>query len=296
MGGVVSQGICFSPSLFPGLAYGEGVDVTDVLGVIKFDPELRLEKEFENKRPRLNPVLNFVISLFPFLKVFLKNKRKYNTAPWPAFIHKTDETRIQNIPNVLKDYVGLSCYVTEKLDGQSGTFAIYKNKFYVCSRNLHLLKPDNSSYWRIAKEFDIEKKLRGLKRDVCIQGEICGPGIQGNKYLFNKILFFMFSAFDIANQRYLTFEELRLLSEKLGIGTVPVKNTMFLCGDVESLIEMSKRKSVFSCNSTEEILQEGIVVRSMDNKPYGLRGMGEIFSFKVINPEFLLKYEAKENG
>jgi len=40
-----------------------------------------------------------------------------------------------------------------------------------------------------------------------------------------------------------------------------------------------------------ETWNEGIVVRSVDNKPYGVKGMnGRRWSFKIVSSEFLLQY------
>ena len=80
--------------------------------------------------------------------------------------------------------------VTEKVDGQSATYFLQKisrrkYEFGVCSRNIRLGAPDNSSYWAIARKYDIEnvlKKLIGEYQTIVLQGEICGDGIQGNKY------------------------------------------------------------------------------------------------------------------
>lgn len=76
---------------------------------------------------------------------------------------------------------------TEKIDGQSGTFALVKRKrfllpdtyeYMVCSRNLRLFKKDNSSYWSVSERYGIEdvlKKLIGKHDWVCIQGRVHRP-------------------------------------------------------------------------------------------------------------------------
>lgn len=78
------------------------------------------------------------------------------------------------------------------MTGQSATYFVERHKtlgifnqydFGVCSRNLRLKTPNNSSYWTVAKQFDIEKVLIELSKryranKVVLQGEIAGEGIQ----------------------------------------------------------------------------------------------------------------------
>jgi hypothetical protein len=91
-----------------------------------------------------------------FRKLMLPKKENRG---FPDFISKTDETRIQNMPWILNDK--RKWIVTEKVDGQSGTFALrriknkvpfFKDKFeyIVCSRNMRLWRKDNTSYWRVS--------------------------------------------------------------------------------------------------------------------------------------------------
>ena len=79
------------------------------------------------------------------LKFFEKPDKKRQ---FPKFISKTDEERIQNIPNVLN--IKTPMVVTEKIDGTSTTIAV-KRKFlgyevYVCSRNLRYPDKDQKCY------------------------------------------------------------------------------------------------------------------------------------------------------
>ena len=66
----------------------------------------------------------------------------------------------------------------------------------------------------------------------------------------------------------------------LGIGKYSISNPKLseLGSTVQELVEFSKGKSVLA-----NIQREGIVVRCIENGK-------KLLSFKVINPEFLLKY------
>jgi len=98
---------------------------------------------------------------------------------FPSFIPKTDETRVQVLQQLLSKYKGERCYITEKLDGSSATFFMHNHEFGVCSRNMELLEDDTNSFWKVAREMDIENKLKELNGNYALQGELIGEGIQG---------------------------------------------------------------------------------------------------------------------
>ena len=263
----------------------EGDDVTKILGVKKYDPEGDREKKLIVKGGNKKRFF-----LFEYLRQYawfrnLLHKfgvgRKRN---FPQFISKTDEERVQNMPNVFKQKAGTVCYMTEKLDGQSATYAIYKNKFYVCSRNLTLYKNDGSAYWKIAEMYDIEKKLRNSGyKNIAIQTENCGPGIQKNKYKLDKLTPFVFNIKDLDKEVYLNKDEKTTWCDIVGINHVPIISYEFLLTedmDVNFMVDKSKGKSMVG-----KCKREGIVIRGIIN---------DKFSFKCINPEFLLQYEGDE--
>lgn len=167
--GQVSQGLVLPLSILPEGKYVEGTDVTEIIGVKKYDPQLELENRlFQEKIERNNNKINKFFSRFPwYRKLFFKP----NKSTFPKFIKKTDEDRIQLFTNICERQTGVTFDYTEKLDGQSATyFLVQKPKLFgvfnmgyefgVCSRNLHLPKEDSSSYWTIAKQYNIEQVLR----------------------------------------------------------------------------------------------------------------------------------------
>lgn len=261
-------------------------DLTNLIGVRKYDPQAKIERQYKEKANRIkNPILRVIYKHIPFIGKW--SKLKASQAGFPSFLHKTDEVRVQNIPFIFEQFKSVVCYVTEKLDGQSVTFAIYENKFYVCSRNFQILYDNGQSYWNVAKIYEIKKKLKKLKRNICIQGEIIGSKIQGNKYKRKENEFYIFNAFDIDKQKYYSFDELKILCVMIGIPTVPILRFGVELGkfkNVQNIVKYSDGNTRL-CNG---IKREGIVVRSLDNKPFATCGVGETFSFKVINPEFLL--------
>ncbi len=253
--GQISQGICFSLSILPeGVDIQEDADVTEVLGVTKYEPPM--------------PANLLGIALGPF----------------PSFIPKTDETRVQVLQELLDKYVGEPCYLSEKLDGSSVTYYLKEGHFGVCSRNLELLEDPDNSIWQVARALDLENKLAKLGRDYALQGEIVGEGIQKNKYQLRGQQVFFFNVFDINAYRYLDFPEFKEMLGHLEIASTPVLETDYLLSnDIQTLVEMSVGKSALNAGTH----REGIVIRPITER----QDMVGRVSFKAINPEFLLKYD-----
>lgn len=124
-------------------------------------------------------------------------------------VGKTDAERIQNATRQFGKWAEdrSVVVVTEKLDGTSFTATTDGDTVYVCSRNLSL-KDDGNLYWNIAKENHIPEWLEaqaGRGKLYAIQGEIIGPGIQGNLYGLQKPELHIFSIWDVKSQKYLDF-------------------------------------------------------------------------------------------
>lgn len=281
--GQVSQGLVLPLSVLPaGSTVCKGLDVTDVLGITKYDPQAQQEAQLLSKQPKMptNPIVKFLMRFKWFRKIFLKPKRK---GGFPDWIVKTDETRIQNLTTLfeIERDKGTPFSVTEKMDGQSVTYFLHriskrKFEFGVCSRNIRLGTPDNSSYWTIANKYNMESVLKQLIGDhntVVLQGEICGNGIQGNKYHISDYEFFAFNL--IYPDHKCSTAEIAELVAPLGLKTVPIlEEGKTLPATIAELVEYAKGKSTVR----KEQKREGVVMRNMQSN----------ISFKVINPDFLL--------
>lgn len=291
--GQVSQGICFPLSILPynPMKYSEGRDVTDILGVKKYDPQAEFERKEMLRLASLdkNRMDKFLKRYSWYRNLVFRPSKK----PFPSFISKTDEDRIQLFPNYFEKWGHLKFTVTEKLDGQSATYfcvpnpkrGLFRKKwlFGVCSRNFQLLKPDKSSYWTIAKNLSLEEKMKTWckysNKGLIIQGEAVGVGIQGNKYHKTDIQFFVFNITEYykGQKKHLNQVEQQLfcVNFKNLNPVTTLAASMSLLPTIPEMVEFAKGKSV-----EYDIPREGIVVR---NYTEGL-------SFKVINPNFLLKY------
>ncbi len=248
----LSQGLALPVQTFPelaGLSLKEGDDVTELLGVIKFEPPIPAE---------LAGIAKGLI---------------------PSFIRKTDQERIQNIWEDIKDCTD-TFEVTLKLDGASCTYYMNDNNFGVCSRNLELVESESNTLWKIARKIDIEGTLRSTKRNLAFQGEMIGEGIQKNPEKIKGQEFYLFDIWDIDAQKYLHPAERTALLETF---SGKIKHVPFLgvfsfkeYPSLESLLQLAEGPSL---NPKTE--REGIVFRS---NQAGLR-------FKVISNKYLLHEE-----
>lgn len=167
----------------------------------------------------------------------------------------------------------------------SGTFALVRHKglfrdkfeYIVCSRNLRLMHPDSSSYWKVSEKYQIENALKNMIGDrewIALQGECVGPKIQKNKYGLTDYDLYIF------NLLYPTgrVDSIRAKSicENKGFNFVPIiEDHVILPDTVDEVLAYADGKSQLA-----DTLREGIVFRSRDGKQ----------SFKAVSNQFLLKW------
>lgn len=209
----------------------EGLDVTDLLGVIKYDPPEKILSARMGGRPR---------------------------GDFPAWIRKTDQERIQNInfkqfQESIKS--GEVFEVTQKYDGSSLTcFYLLPDSQYadekynglgICSRNVYLKhqadenNPDvgNNAFVKTVFETKlneaIEKTAKTLGYDIAVQGELIGEGIQDNLHGVQGYQLHVFDIFNITKQKYLLPDERKAVFKLLkdnGFIDFHVESHPYLCG------------------------------------------------------------------
>ena len=203
---------------------------------------------------------------------------------FPGWIQKTDQERVQNLKEEL-DYWLREQHVweiTEKLDGSSMTVYLRDGEFGVCSRNLELKPSETNSLWKVAVRNDLELKLRRANRNLALQGELIGEGIQGNPYKQKAQEFFLFDIYDIDASKYLTPAERNAFVEEHDIKHVPVLafgaelwDTLGI-NSIDNILKFAEGKSVMGMIGCE---REGLVFKSKAVQ----------CSFKAISNKFLLK-------
>jgi len=240
-----------------------GTDVTEKLGITKFEPPISPQLMGQAKG-------NFPTHIVP----------------------KTAEIRLQSAIEILDEIKGKDIYITEKEDGTSFT-AYYKDRIYgFCSRNLEQKnEPTNLSiYAKISQQYKLEEKLKTYfdnhKINIAIQGEITGDGIAKNPLGLprNTYQLHIFNVYDIDNQKYLDYELMKFIIRELELECVQVINTGLFKYNLEELLELSKGKYKGTKNN-----REGIVIRPTKEE-YSETLQGRM-SFKVINNDYLLKEE-----
>ncbi|KAH7257004.1 hypothetical protein BKA59DRAFT_95161 [Fusarium tricinctum] len=279
--GVVSQGLLMSLTDFPeivsklngGISYGLGdVGFEDVLNVRKYE------------KPAVS---------------LLQNSASSTPLPdFPAFIPRTDQERVQNLPEIFSTHGPEIFQESTKMDGSSMTVFYLNNSspYYetlpdeirdvgvgVCSRNRILIEnhPRSPSlFYATARVLKLHETLAKIGRNIAIQGELCGSGIQSNFEGFSSGThnFFLFSVYDIDEQRYLPPREVHeTWAPRLGVKHVPVHGYRPLNeigSTVEDLLNQAEGKGI---NGRK---REGIVFKRED----------AVFSFKAISNSYLLKH------
>lgn len=294
--GQLAQGLLLPLSSFSELdtvALIEGSDLTEILGVWKFEPvPQRIKKGGVNQTPT-----------------------KERTFPY--FLRKTDQARLQNHMGYFTEFEHSPFEITFKKDGSSmqiwnnenahsvpkgcikkGLIGKLRRKlellylkvrdkfirphtFGVCSRKVNLAEGDNN-FWNTANKIGVRELLKG--KNVSLQGELCGPSIQSNHEKLNDYQFFLFDIFDIEEQQYLLPQERKLWLEEndpRGLIThIPIRESSLPI--FESKTSIKDLIDYVDTKNDAGVISEGCVF-----KHTFIRGL----SFKLVNNKYLLKCE-----
>jgi RNA ligase (TIGR02306 family) len=246
--GQISQGLALPIHVFENDAWFTQTivdDLTEKLGVIKWEP----------KTPA---ILTGDVA-----------------GPFPSYVPKTDQERIQNLASNLEDYSYDKWEVTEKMEGQSLTVFNYKEQFGVCSRNWMIKENEENAQWKLVRSLKLKEKMNGL--NIAIQGEFVGPGVQGNHYGLKEHKFMVFDMYDIDLCKYMNSRERLVVCQDLGLHHVPVVNEFNdVVNDMEAMLQRADGNSRLNPNS----LREGLVYKSIADPSK---------SFKTVSNEYLLK-------
>ena len=236
----------------------EGMDVSDLLNIVKYEP----------------PV-----------PACLAGKAR---GMFPSFIPRTDQERIQNLTTEFAEWVSPgfpimpTWEVTEKLDGSSMTVYVNEQDQGVCSRNLNLYDTEGNTLWQVAHRDQIITALQDSQRNLAIQGELIGEGIQGNPYKIKGQSFYVFDIYEIDTGSYMTPTQRRDFCEFHELLHVPViafgahlYDTLGMA-TIDSLLEFAEGKSELNPQTD----REGLVFKCNEQQK----------SFKTISNKYLLKH------
>lgn len=284
MAGVYSSGIVFSLSILPvGCKVVEDKDVSDVLGIRKYDPEaLREERELAattGKKHKHSAMWHW-LTRFPFFRRLMTGKKRASVA-YPSTVKKSDEENIEKLFDMLKEQHPVArYYVSEKIEGQAMTAMLYgkRRTYLVFSRNT-ARNPKGSGNWEtVARLQNLEAILRSEAENYAIQGEICMDGVQGNIYGFKSPQFFVYKVTNTNTGVALNFPDLVAFCKKHGLTMVPViKADVQLPNTLKEVLADCEGYSVFT-NNGKQVLREGVVWRSMTNQELSFKAKSRTYA------------------
>ena len=285
----------------------EGFDLTEILGIKKYEKELPAQLAGQAK------------------------------GTFPSFIPRTDEERIQNYGREVFGYVGTKVLlenltpdealvkntrgisegriviegdqvfavhaasaspddryeVTLKMDGSSFTAYVKDGETGICSRNLELKDNEENAGNSFIATFNGSglknamiqyQKIHGT--NFAFQGELMGPGIQGNREKLDSFKVFLFKIWLIDEQRFATpTERYGILEELLALGAdenvimhTPIIAYSAKLGDDLGITDVDSALKFAERPSLNNPVAEGVVFKRI----------GSDFSFKAISNRYLL--------
>lgn len=252
--GALSQGLIMPLSAFPEIPLNTmiGEDITSLLKVRKWE------------LPEIEGGAGIVIGHKPY------------------GIPTTDELRVQSALILFEKLLGKPYYIATKMDGTSMTIYCKDSNVGVCGRNDEYKDTIDCSYWRCAHQYNLPQKLKKYGKNIAIQGEFCGHGIQGNKLRLLTPKFYVFDIFDLNTHKYYSLIELSDVCKALELEMVPIEE---IGNDFNYSIENLLIRANGKYGSG--IDKEGIVIRPIF--PEYCIEAGNRLSFKVLNNNSLLK-------
>ena len=261
--GQISQGLLLPLSQFPEVPSDAevGRDVTELLGVRKWEIEERVTTG------------GTVIGTLP------------------VTIPHTDETRVQENPELIQAFAGLEYYISTKMDGSSHSICLDEDGFHVTGHNYEYMDDGNSAFYRLVNQRGYREKLeqyvkqQGLNT-LTIQGELCAPGIQGNRLKLTRPEWYVFTVME--NGKRVGLRRMLEVCRALQMQTVPIEETGFdlpsKYPSVESLLARADGEYPKGGK------KEGIVIRPTE--PVFCRQISASLSMKVISNRYLLKLDS----
>ena len=261
--GQISQGLLLPVSSFPEIPADIelGTDITELLGVRKWEIEERATTG------------GTVIGTLPY------------------DIPHTDETRVQENPELIQAFAGLEYYISTKMDGSSHSIGVDENGFHVTGHNYEYKDDGNSSFFELVKARGYREKVEDFVKEnglstLTIQGEFCAPGIQQNRLRLTKPEWYVFTVRE--NGVRVGLGRMLEVCEALGIDHVPIEEVgtdlPSKYPTVESLLDRADGEYP---NGGKK---EGIVIRPTE--PVFCPLISASLSMKVVSNKYLLKNEA----
>ena len=250
--GAPSSGLVQSLSILPSGEYNIGDDVADILGVLKYE------------RP----------------ETFINNGETKGGFP-TSLISISDELNLLSYPEALLELDGREIVITQKVDGSSTTFIYNNSEFDACSRRLKL-KENQGFPWQMANQYDLKNKLNNLNKNVAIQAESIGTGLNGNRLELKDRQIKVFRAKDLDTRNLYSWDELNNLCIILNIPIVTLIDRFVFDKNIHN-VEYFRNladKQLYPNNKAAE----GIVISPV--VPFYSNSLGKSWSLKIINQNY----------
>lgn len=284
--GQISQGLILPLNSLPNsdrpmkYGYQEGKDVTDIIGVKKYEKTVEPDLVYERSRiPKSGWKKWWYLFKYNILYTLLPSLRPKLRSPFPTkLVPITDEERIQNIPKIFETHKDRKFCVSYKLNGSSITIIherfLWKSRFRICSRRFELHDKKNDWY-RAFKESGlgtkIEKIAKAFGAKVVVQGELVGPKFNGNYHGLDHNEIRVFSIYFDGNRIEQT--DLYWIAAKYELPVCPLYGILILPETMDEILRISEIPDIFK----KDVPVEGLVWRCGRD------------SFKVINNDYLIK-------
>jgi RNA ligase (TIGR02306 family) len=238
-----------------GMRVEEGSDVTDVLGVIKYEKPIDLS------------VCGDAKGSFP-----------------THLINMTDEDNLLNYPACRDEFMGEQCYLTVKADGSSMTVIHYNGEVSVCSRKLEL--KEGTGFWKHAELYDLPKKLKSMGKNLAIQAEACGGKIQGNPMGLAGWSMFVFNVKDLDTGRWYGYRDISDLCTELKVPMVRLAHDVFKFDTSWTIQKLQDLANAVTYVAHDGQIRkgEGVVLRTTTPKYSSI--LGKNLSVKILNQEY----------
>jgi RNA ligase (TIGR02306 family) len=215
------------------------------------------------------------------------------TGTLPNFIPKTTQERCQNLNKYIFDFKKNARYeVSLKMDGSSFTSFYFNGEEGVCTRRWQVEineKTQQNKFVRTYIDSNLREALIKYGKNIAVQGELVGPGIEQNRERFDSHKLFVFDIYDMDNHRYFTpeqryeiFEEIMSLGiDRNIISHIPIlfKNVSMDDLGIENINQLLFFADGQGYNPG--VIREGVIFKDWTDQ----------FSFKVISNSMLLSEE-----
>lgn len=260
--GQISQGLLLPLSQFPEIPSDANVgdNVTEILGVRKWEIEERATTG------------GTVIGSLPY------------------DIPHTDETRVQEVPELIQAFAGLEYYISTKMDGSSHSIGIDEDGFHVTGHNYEYKDDGSSSFYELVKARGYQEKItnyakeQGLKT-LTIQGEFCAPGIQRNRLRLTRPEWYIFTIRE--DGKRVGLKRMLQICKALEMTPVPIEEVgEDLPSKYPTVESLLVRADGDYPNGGKK---EGIVIRPTE--PVFCPLISASLSMKIVSNKYLLKNE-----